>query len=131
METEHQLGTKEEVIQKFTEVINNAKPGQIIQFAFQAPRGKKEELVTSRCRLFATNEILLRNLKCINEELAERKITQKGFIAMDADGEWYFYPEMPEQAADCWHVPTSDAVFLFKSYEDINVDWKDTLRVVY
>lgn len=130
MEPLEEYGTKEQVIERFTEVINNAKPGQIIQFAFRAPKDKKEEVTTSKCRIHTANDVLLAVLQCINEELEKRNITQKGFIAMDQDGEWYFYPEMPRQVGDCWYSDP-DQVLLLKSYLEIDVDWKDTLRVVY
>ena len=59
-------------------------------------------------------------------------IFNDGWIAMDEDGEWYWYSEEPRIGDDCWHSSGMEeflSSYCFKNLSKVT-DWKESKQKV-
>lgn len=127
--TKEQYGTMDEVIERFKEVIATAKPGQHVEFNFRVPVPVKNNV---RMHLYSGQKAA-DITKLINEALESYKLKEPGYVAMDENGLWCYYPVVPIAEVDEGFF-TSDGEFynLFQiDPRDFQIDWTKTIRYVY
>lgn len=127
--TEEYCGSMDEVIERFKEVIATAKPGQFVEFSFLVPKPKKEIVKINTI----SGKVAKDFARLVNNALIESSITNPGYIAMDCNGTWFYYPNIPEaDIEEGSFMSEGEATELFYvDPSEINLDWTKTIRYVY
>lgn len=127
--TEEYYGNMDEVIERFKEVIATAKPGQFVEFNFLVPNIKKEIVQMHVIAGKKAKEIG----ETVNEKLSQLRIKNPGYIAMDKDGAWFYYPNLPEaNFEEGFFASEGESNYLFYTDpSEIDLDWTKTIRYVY
>jgi hypothetical protein len=135
-----ELANKETMIERFKEAVEAAEPGQVVIFTFRKPLNEQavEESKPKPLTVDLIKGPAAKTLKeLFDKSFAENEITEPGYVAMDADGTWYYYKNLPVIQFE------DDDFFMFNEGNDrhielfnINlkempVDWRRSIRYVY
>lgn len=135
-----ELANKEAMIERFKEVVESTKPGQIVMFTFRKPLNEKaaEENKPKPLTIDLISGSIARTLQeLLNKSFAENEISKPGYVAMDADGTWYYYSDLPfiEYGNDDFFMygrNDKTPIELFQiDLGKMPVDWKRSIRYVY